>query len=129
MEEAYSERLRDHLDHPRNAGPMTDPDAVGVQGNPICGDTLKLMLRIENGRVTDARWQTVGCEPSRAASSIATELAIGRTLEEVDSIAPDDIVAAAGSIPASKAHASVLAAGALHKAIASYRASHSREAR
>jgi nitrogen fixation protein NifU and related proteins len=117
----YSAELRDHLAHPRNAGPMPDADAVGVQANPICGDTLKLMLRVENDRVVNASWQTVGCDPARAASSIATELAVGRTLDEIDAITPEEINAAAGGIPASKMHAASLAAGALHRAVAAYR--------
>jgi nitrogen fixation protein NifU and related proteins len=121
VDAGYSDTLRDHLDHPRNVGPMPDADAVGVQANPICGDTLKLMLRIENDRVVSASWQTVGCEPARAASSIATELAIGRSLDEVDGITAEHINAAAGGIPASKMHAASLAAGALHRAIAAYR--------
>jgi nitrogen fixation NifU-like protein len=121
-EAGYSEELREHLDHPRNAGPMPDADAVGVQGNPICGDTMKLMLRIRDNRVTEARWQTVGCEPTLAASSIATEMAVGRSLDEVDGITAEDINAALGGIPASKLHAAALAAGALHRAVAGYRA-------
>ena len=125
MEQGYSQQLQDHLDHPRNAGAMDNPDAVGVQANPICGDTLKLMLKVSDGRVVDARWQTVGCDPSRAASSAATELAIGRTLDEVESLAPDEIVRVLGGIPSSKAHASVLAAGALQRAVAAYRTHHS----
>ncbi len=101
---------------------MEHPDGVGVQANPICGDTMKLMLRIENDRVVDARWQTVGCEPSRAASSIATDLALGRTLDEVEAISADDVAEAAGGFPVSKAHASTLAANALHRAVTAYRA-------
>jgi nitrogen fixation NifU-like protein len=103
---------------------MPDADAVGVQANPICGDTMKLMLRIQNGQILDAKWQTVGCEPSLAASSIATEIVLGRSLEEVDRLTADDINAAAGGIPTSKMHAASLAAGALHRAVASYRARH-----
>lgn len=121
-EEAYSQQVLEHLQHPRNAGPMDHPDGVGVQGNPICGDTMKLMLRIENDRVVDARWQTVGCEPARATSSIATDLVIGRTLAEVEALSQDDILSATGGLPASKLHASTLAAGALHRAVAAYRA-------
>jgi nitrogen fixation NifU-like protein len=124
-EESYSAQVQEHLDHPHNAGPMEDPDGVGVQANPICGDTMKLMLRIEADRVVDARWQTVGCEPSRASSSIATDLAIGRSLDEVDALTPDDIIQAAGGLPASKLHASTLAAGALHRAVAAYRSRNS----
>jgi nitrogen fixation NifU-like protein len=123
-EEFYSAQVRQHLEHPRNAGPMENPDGVGVQANPICGDTMKLMLRIEGDRIVDARWQTVGCEPSRAASSIATDLAIGRTLAEVEALTSGDIEQAAGGFPPSKAHASTLAANALHRAVSAYRARH-----
>jgi nitrogen fixation NifU-like protein len=123
-EEFYSEQLRQHLDQPHNAGSMEHPDGVGVQANPICGDTMKLMLRIEGDHILDARWQTVGCEPARAASSIATEMAIGRTLAEVEALTAEEIERAAGGFPPSKAHAGTLAANALHRAVAAYRASH-----
>lgn len=123
-EEFYSEQVRQHLAQPHNSGPMERPDGVGVQGNPICGDTMKLMLRIEGDRVVDARWQTVGCDPSRAASSIATDLAIGRTLAEVEALSAEDVERTAGGFPPSKAHAGTLAANALHRAVAAYRASH-----
>ena len=103
---------------------MEHPDAVGVQGNPICGDTMKLMLRITDGRVTEAQWQTVGCEPARATSSIATELVAGRAIEEVEALTADDIVRAVGGLPVSKLHCSAMAAGALRQALAGYRAHH-----
>jgi len=103
---------------------MESPDAVGVQGNPICGDTMKLMLRISDGRVTDARWQTVGCQPAIATSSIATDLVKGRAIAEVEALTKDDILEAVGGLPASKLHCSAMAADALRKAIAGYRARH-----
>jgi len=101
---------------------MTDPDAVGVQANPICGDTMKLMLHIKDGRVTEARWQTVGCQPALATSSFATELATGKSVDEVGAVTADDIMASMGGLPAGKTHASNMAADALRKAIAGYRA-------
>ena len=121
-DEAYSSIVQEHLAHPRNAGAMESPDAVGVMANPICGDTMKLMLRISDDHVIEARWQTVGCPPARAASSLATELATGRSLDEVSRLSKDEILAAAGGLPASKLHAAALAADALHKAVAAYRA-------
>jgi nitrogen fixation NifU-like protein len=123
-EETYSPQVLDHLQHPRNAGSMADPDAVGVQANPICGDTMKLMLRIEDGRVTEARWQTVGCNPAVATSSFATELATGKTVDELAAVTGDDILAALGGLPPGKTHASTMAAEALRKAAAGYRARH-----
>ena len=121
-DEQYSATVHEHLEHPRNAGAMESPDAVGVQGNPICGDTMKLMLRISHGYVVDARWQTVGCPPARATSSLATELATGRSLDEVAAISKEEILAALGGLPSSKLHAAALAADALRKAVAGYRA-------
>jgi nitrogen fixation NifU-like protein len=121
-EETYSAQILDHLEHPRNQGAMEHPDAVGVQGNPICGDTMKLMLRIDDGRVLDARWQTVGCQPALATSSLATELVRGKTLEEVEQITAEQILELAGGLPQSKLHCSAMAAGALRKAVAGYTA-------
>lgn len=117
----YSEVVHDHLRHPRNEGPLLRPDAVGVQANPICGDTVKLMLRIADGRVVEARWQTVGCEPARALSSLATELVLGRTLDTVGALGREQLLQACGGLPAGKEHAAALAAGALVKAVAAYR--------
>lgn len=121
-EESYSAQILEHLEHPRNAGPMESPDAVGVQGNPICGDTMKLMLRISEGQVSDARWQTVGCQPALATSSIATELVIGKPIAEVAALTKEDILEAAGGLPNSKLHCSAMAADALRKAVAGYQA-------
>jgi nitrogen fixation NifU-like protein len=112
-----------HAACPYSPGDLSEYERV-FQVHPICGDTMKLMLRIADGRVADARWQTVGCEPARAASSIATELAMGRPLDEVAALTKDDILAAAGGLPASKVHASTMAAEALRRAVASYRARH-----
>jgi len=123
-DDVYSPTVLDHLQNPRNAGSMTEPDAVGVQANPICGDTMKLMLHIVDGRVTEARWQTVGCPPTLATSSFATELATGKSVDEVGAVTADDISAAMGGLPAGKTHASSMAADALRKAIAGYKARH-----
>ena len=123
-EEAYSPQVREHLEHPNNAGAMENPDAVGVQGNPICGDTMKLMLRIEGGQIVDARWQTVGCEPARATSSIVTDLVVGRPLAEVGQITKEEVLQATGGLPTSKMHASTMAAEALRRAVATYRSHH-----
>ncbi len=121
-EDAYSATVLDHFSNPRNAGVMEAPDAVGVQTNPVCGDTMKLMLRITDDRVTAARWQTVGCPAAIATSSIATELIVDRSLGEVESLTKEAIVEAAGGLPPSKLHCSVLAQDALRRAIKAYRA-------
>ena len=121
-EEAYSATVLDHFNNPRNAGPMENPDAVGVQSNPVCGDTMRLMLRIRDGVVTEVRWQTAGCPAAIATSSIASEMIAGRTLDELGSLTREQIAAAAGGLPPSKMHCSVLAQDAVKRAIASYRA-------
>lgn len=121
-EEAYSSTVLDHFSNPRNAGVMEQPDAVGVQTNPVCGDTMKLMLRIDHDTISEARWQTVGCPAAIATSSIATELIVGRRLDEIAALTKEQIVAAAGGLPPSKLHCSVLAQDALRRAIQAYRA-------
>lgn len=120
--ESYSPTVLDHFANPRNAGVLEDADGVGVRTNPACGDTMRLMIRVRDERITEARWQTVGCPAAIATSSIATEMVIGRPLDEVRALTRQQIAAAAGGLPASKLHCSVLAADALRAAIADYRA-------
>ncbi len=121
-EEAYSATVLDHFANPRHAGVLESPDGVGVQSNPVCGDTMRLMLRIADGVVTDARWQTVGCPAAIATSSIATEMIIGRPVDQIEGLTKEQIVEAAGGLPPSKLHCSVLAQDALRRAIKAYRA-------
>ena len=120
--EAYSEIVLDHFANPRNAGVLEDADGIGVRTNPVCGDMMRLMIRVDGERIAEARWQTVGCPAAIATSSIATELITGRTLDDVVSLTREQIADAAGGLPASKLHCSVLAADALRAAIADYRA-------
>ena len=119
--EGYSDIVIDHFERPRNSGTLEDANAVGYMTNPVCGDTLLLMLRVDGDRIVDARWQSDGCAASIAASSLLSELAAGASLEEADAITREAIVEALGGLPASKLHASVLAADALHHALANYR--------
>ncbi len=119
--EPYSDIVLEHFRNPRNAGPLPEANAVGFERNPVCGDTMRLMLRIEDGRIVDARWQTEGCTAAIATSSITSEMIKGRTLSEVEGLTREDIDRAAGGLPASKLHCSVLAAGALRRALADYR--------
>lgn len=120
-EESYSATVLDHFTNPRNAGVLEHADAIGVQSNPVCGDTMKLMLHITGDRIADARWQTVGCPAAIATSSIATELIIGRSVAEVEGLTREQIAAAAGGLPPSKLHCSVLAQEALRRALRAYR--------
>jgi len=123
--EAYSPIVLDHFNNPRNAGELDDPDGVGVRTNPVCGDTMRLMIRVADGRIAEARWKTVGCPAAIATSSIATELIAGKTLDEVHGLTREQIAEAAGGLPRSKLHCSVLAADALRAAIADFRSRHS----
>ena len=118
--EGYSDIVMDHFERPRNSGTLEDADAVGYMTNPVCGDTLLLMLRIDEGRIVDVRWQSDGCAASIAASSLLSELATGASVAEAGAMTREAIVEALGGLPASKLHASVLAADALHHALAEY---------
>ena len=118
--EGYSETVLDHFERPRNNGTLEEANAIGYMTNPVCGDALVLMLRIEDERIEEARWQSDGCAASLAASSIVTELVQGKTISEASEITRELVVDALGGLPASKLHASVLAADALHHALAEY---------
>ena len=118
--EGYSETVLDHFERPRNNGALEDANAVGYMTNPVCGDTLLLMLRVERDRIEDARWQSDGCVASIAASSLLSELVRGKSIEEASALTREAVVEALGGLPASKLHASVLAADALQHALADY---------
>jgi nitrogen fixation NifU-like protein len=117
----YSPTLIDHFEHPRNAGPMPDADAEAYVVNPVCGDSLRLFLRFEDGRVVQASFLTSGCPASIATSSAATEMVTGLRLEEAEALTRDDYAEAVGGLPKSKVHCSVLAASAVRQAIAEWR--------
>ncbi|MCH6556036.1 MAG: iron-sulfur cluster assembly scaffold protein [Chloroflexi bacterium] len=116
----YSDLVRDHFENPRNAGELADADAVGYQTNPVCGDTMRLTLRINGGRVVEARFQTSGCPAAIATSSVCTEMIRGQTLAEAEALTKEDYAAALGGLPASKMHCSVLAADTVRAAAADY---------
>ena len=121
MSESYSDIVLDHAEHPRNRGVLEDANARGYNMNPVCGDTLVLMLRVEDGRIAEARFQTEGCTASVATSSILTELVTGLRLEEADELTHEDIDDAVGGLPASKLHSAALVIGALKQALAAYK--------
>ncbi len=119
--EGYSEIVLDHFERPRNHGELEDANGVGHMTNPVCGDTLLLMLRVRDGRIEEARWQSDGCAASIAASSLLSEIVRGKSIAEAESITREAVVEALGGLPLSKLHASVLAADALQHALADYR--------
>jgi NifU-like protein involved in Fe-S cluster formation len=113
----YSERFKDHLANPRNAGELSDADAVSEQTNPVCGDRLRLSLRLRGGRIESARFLAYGCPPTLACGSALAELLEGLTLEEAARLSRADITKAAGGLPARKQHAAALAVETLRAAL------------
>ncbi len=117
---AYSDIVIDHFQHPRNAGTLDDANAVGEDRNPVCGDHMKLMLRIEADAIAEARFQTRGCPAAIATSSMATVMLTGMATGEAAELKRQDFVDAVGGLPKAKIHCSVLAAAALKKALLQY---------
>ena len=116
----YNETLRDHFMHPRNVGEIDNPDAMAEVGDPTCGDFIRVYLMVEGEKISVFKFLTQGCPGAISTSSIATELAIGKTLEEALELTDNDVIEAAGGIPARKAHCSLLAIRGLHQAIQNY---------
>ena len=123
LSEHYSSTLIDHFEHPRNAGTMDGADAEGFVTNPVCGDSMRFFMRIEDERVVAASFLTSGCPASIATSSIATEMITGRSLEEAEALTRQDFADAVGGLPKSKLHCSVLAQAAVRNTIQQWRSS------
>jgi len=119
----YTEKVLDHFHHPRNQGVIKDADAIGQVGNPVCGDVMKLYLKIDgNEKIVDVKFETLGCGAAIATSSMLTEMIKGKTLNEALKIKNLDIAQELGGLPEVKLHCSVLAHEALIEAIKNYRA-------
>jgi len=121
----YSKKVLEHVRHPQNMGEIKNPDGVATVGNPVCGDIMRLYLKIEkkNGKeyLKDVKFQTLGCGAAIATSSMITTMVKGKPLSEAEKISNQAIADALGGLPVSKIHCSLLAAEALEKAIANYR--------
>ncbi len=116
----YNDRVMDHFKNPRNVGELPDADGVGQVGNVICGDVLRLAIKVKDGRIEEARFMTFGCGAAIATSSVLTEMVKGMTLEEAKEVTNRMVAAELGGLPPIKMHCSNLAADALHKAIEDY---------
>ncbi len=116
----YSDLVMDHFRNPRNVGELPDADGVGQVGNPVCGDVMKLMIKVKGDRIEDVKFQTFGCGAAIATSSMVTEMVVGKTLKEALAVSNKAVAEALGGLPPTKMHCSNLAADALHKAIEDY---------
>jgi nitrogen fixation NifU-like protein len=114
---AYSETFKDHLAHPRNAGELPDANATAEETNPVCGDRLRLSLRVRDGRIEAARFLAYGCPPTLACGSVLAEMLEGMTVEDALQLARKEVVSAVGGLPSRKQHAASLAIETLQKAI------------
>jgi len=118
---SYSDKVIEHFTNPRNVGEIENPDGVGEIGNPVCGDIMKLFIKVKNDHIVDVKFKTFGCGAAIATSSMITELVKNKTLEEAEKISRKTVADALDGLPKNKLHCSNLAADALHKAIEDYK--------
>ncbi|MDP2905033.1 MAG: Fe-S cluster assembly scaffold protein NifU [Candidatus Omnitrophota bacterium] len=116
----YSEKVMDHFKNPRNVGEISDASGVGNVGNAICGDVMRMYLKIENDIIVDAKFKTYGCGAAIATSSMVTEMVKGKSIEEALKISNRAVTEALGGLPPIKMHCSVLAEEALRSALKDY---------
>ncbi len=117
----YTEKVMDHFQNPRNVGLIPDADGVGQVGNPVCGDMMTFYVKVRDDRLADVKFQTFGCGAAIAVSSIVSEMALGKTLDEAMAITNELVAQELGGLPKNKMHCSNLGADALHAAIQNYR--------
>jgi nitrogen fixation protein NifU and related proteins len=117
----YSDKVLAHFKKPHNQGVIADADAIGEVGNPVCGDVMKIYLRIDNNIIKDIKFETLGCAAAVAVSSALTDIVKGKTIEQALKITKDKIVEDLGGLPAPKIHCSMLGVEALHDAIKNYK--------
>jgi nitrogen fixation NifU-like protein len=116
----YSEKVMDHFKNPRNVGDIPDADGIGNVGNPVCGDIMRLYIKVKDEKIVDAKFKTFGCGAAIATSSMVTELVKGKTIDEALKVSNRAVAEALGGLPKIKMHCSVLAEEALKSAIDDY---------
>lgn len=117
----YTDKVMDHFQNPRNVGEIFEADGVGEVGNAVCGDIMKIYLKVNDGKIEDIKFKTFGCGAAIATSSMVTEIVKGKTIEEALQVTNQAVAEALDGLPPAKMHCSNLAADALHKAIEDYR--------
>jgi nitrogen fixation NifU-like protein len=117
----YSEKVMEHFMHPRNVGEIENADGIGEEGNPVCGDMMTFYIKVKDDRLEDVKFKTFGCGAAIAVSSMVSEMAKGKTLDEAMKITPRSVADMLEGLPKNKFHCSNLGAQALHKAIEDYR--------
>ena len=120
----YSEKVMDHFENPRNVGKLEDADGIGEVGNAKCGDIMRMYIKVDNGIITDVKFNTFGCGSAIATSSMATELIKGKPIEEALELSNKAVVEALDGLPAYKLHCSVLAEQAVRAAVIDYYEKH-----
>ncbi len=121
MNGPYSEKVMDHFMEPRNMGDIKDADAVGTVGNPACGDVMRLYIKVEDDKITEAKFKTFGCGAAIATSSMATEMIKDKSLVDAEKITNEAVAEALDGLPPNKMHCSVLAQEAIEAAIKNYK--------
>lgn len=116
----YSEKVMDHFENPRNVGVIEDADGIGTVGNPVCGDVMKMYIKVKDGIITDVKFKTFGCASAIATSSMATELIKGKSISEALTLTNKAVAEALDGLPPVKMHCSVLAEEAIKAAIEDY---------
>jgi len=117
----YSDKVMEHFKNPHNMGEVEDPDGIGKVGNPVCGDVMEIQIKVRDEQLEDVKFRTFGCGAAVATSSMVTDLAKGKTLDEAMEITRQDVADELDGLPPVKMHCSNLAADALHSAIEDYR--------
>lgn len=120
----YTEKVMEHFKNPHNMGEIPDADGVGTVGNPVCGDLMTIYIKVKDNRLEDIKFKTFGCGAAIATSSMTTDLAKGKTLDEAMKLSRADVADSLGGLPPVKMHCSNLAADALHAAIKDYYKKH-----